>query len=207
MKDTKTVPKIRKHRFQNMYSYYNKAEKTALDFATKPLPKSLDWIYGFGFKVGIFLALKSFLALRFFHLSLSGCLMVLSQLIMALAFIVSGLIMQRPGSIFDLQTLRISTISYGSVTIYSALICIIKANFDLDFFRKAASKNWFVDFFNGLSKVLGEISMSIVFWDIDLWTMFSLILLLLTIVSHKIAYPNLKLLASEDAKQMPDQAA
>lgn len=177
--------------------HFKRTGLNAIDFASQPLPKSLEWVYGFGFKVGVFLILKSFLAMRFLHLSFSGILIVCSQLIMAAAFIVFGLVMQRPGSLFDFQSLRLTSIGYGGVGLYSTVICFAKANFDMNFFQKAAAKNWFVDFFNGVFKGIGEFSMSIVFWDIDLWTMFCFILLILTVVSARISYPDGKLLRKE----------
>lgn len=160
--------------------------------STVQLPQSLNWIYGFGFKVGVFLTLKNFLIFRYGsgNLSVLGHLMVLSQLIMSIAMMICGVILQDSRLYDDQKKVR----KVGRFYLYPALFCSIviavRELRNLEYFRNPESVNWFVDFFTGLSKNIGEISWSIVFLDSDLWTAFCVILFLVTWVYRIINFPT-----------------
>ena len=72
------------------------AIKAGKAIVNAPLPPSINWLYGFGFKIGILIVLKSFLVMRYqwANLSREGFWMVSSQLILSLILISCGLIMQ-----------------------------------------------------------------------------------------------------------------
>ena len=172
-----------------------KALHIAGNIARTPLPSSLNWVFGFGFKVGVFLFIKSFLAIRFLHLSFTGFLMVLVQFGTGVVLTVYGLHMQKPGALDNPNILRKTANGYGAATIIGTVICILKACFHWNFFRDAVSKNVLLDFLNGVLKGVNEITLSFVFWDIDLWTAFCGLLFLMTLTGAK--------LFSEDHDSLP----
>ena len=163
-------------------SAWQQARQLAASAASAQLPASLNWIYGFGFKIGIFLILKSFLVIRYLQLSATGCIIVFSQFALALVFIVLGLIMQEPGSNRSRSVLTAITAGYGLTTAIGGAICFLKDVCAWEFFKPIQNANWFVDIFSGAAKNAKEITLSLVFWDTDLWVMFCCILFLLTLI-------------------------
>lgn len=155
----------------------SKAVKLA---AAAPVPKSLEWIYGFGFKVGVFLILKAFLAARYLNLSVTGNVIALTQVGIAMVFIILGLIMQQEGVLQRPRQLRKVIWGYGIAALVSIIICSCKVIWSWDFFKQAADSNWFMDVMNSIGKGLGEFFMAVIFWDIDLWTLFCVLLCMLT---------------------------
>lgn len=146
------------------------------------MPSSLNWIFGFGFKIGVFLILKSFLILRYqaFNLQLSGAIMILSQLIQALALIACGALMQNERLYDEPNKLRKIANYYGLVALWGVLIFILRESFDWTFFRKADGANWFYNFFDNVASGIGNVSLSLLFWDCDLWTAFCGLLYFIT---------------------------
>lgn len=167
-----------------------KASQAAAAYAAAPLPKSLEWIYGLGFKAGVFLALKSFVVLRMFHLSFTGILMAFSQMLMGFMLIILGAIMQQSGAMDNPSRLKKITRWYGLTAIVSTLFLLMEGWFSWNFFQEAAAQNWFLDFFNGLAKGTGEIFLSLVFWDAELWTAFCALLFLLSFVYLNVEQPE-----------------
>ena len=141
-------------------------------FADFQIPASINWVYGFGFKIGIFLILKSFLILRYqlSNLSLPGFLVVATQLFMALIMIVGGVTMQSQRMYEDPCKLRRAANKYGIMTIGGTLISLARSAMNWDFFKNAAS-NWFMNVWTSITKGAGEITLSLLFWDFDLWVM------------------------------------
>lgn len=160
---------------------WQQARQLAASAASAPLPTSLNWIYGFGFKIGIFLILKSFLVIRYLQLSVTGCIIVLSQCALALVLIVLGVIMQEAGSNRSRSVLTAVTAGYGLTTVIGGAICYLKDVCAWEFFQPVQNANWFVDFFSGAAKNAKELTLSLVFWDTDLWIMFCCVLFLLTL--------------------------
>lgn len=160
---------------------WQQARQLAASAASAPLPTSLNWIYGLGFKIGIFLILKSFLVIRYLQLSATGCIIVLSQCALALVLIVLGVIMQEAGSNRSRGVLTAVTAGYGLTTVIGGAICYLKDVCAWEFFQPVQNANWFVDFFTGAAKSAKEITLSLVFWDTDLWIMFCCVLFLLTL--------------------------
>ena len=149
--------------------------------AAAELPSSLNWWYGFGSKVGLFLALKSFLAIRFLNLSATGFIMVAAQLGLASIFIVLGICMQNRRFADEPAVLRKLGSWYGLCFLLCTIVCILKDTLSWQFFSDVKAQNWFLDIFNNITKGAGEITLSIVFWDMDLWTAFCGLLYLLTV--------------------------
>lgn len=166
---------------------WQQAQHLAASAANTPLPASLNWIYGFGFKIGVFLILKSFLVIRYLQLSVTGFIIVLSQCMLALVLIVLGVIMQEPGSNRSQGVLTAVTAGYGLTTVIGGVICYLKDACAWEFFKPVQNANWFVDFFTGAAKSAKEITLSLVFWDTDLWIMFCCVLFLLTLF-YMLAY-------------------
>ena len=166
------------------------AIKAGKSIMTLQLPSSLNWIYSFGFKVGIFLILKSFLILRyqFFNLQLSGFIMIVSQFLQALVLIACGALMQNE-SLFD-EPIKLRKIShyYGYALLLGLGIFAFREIFAWEFFKEAASVNWFVDFFHSVGKGASEIGLSLLFWDCDLWGAFCGLLYFITTVYLHISF-------------------
>ena len=175
-----------------------KAVKTSAKYAVKAghkvmtleMPNSLNWIYSFGFKVGVFLILKSFLILRyqFFNLQTSGLIMVASQFIQALILIACGALMQNK-ALYD-EPLKLRKIShyYGIAVLLGLIIFTLRSLFDWQFFREPKAVNWFIDFFGGISKGISEFSLSLLFWDCDLWGAFCGLLYFITTVYLHVSF-------------------
>lgn len=162
------------------------ALKLAAQFSTAQLPGSLAWIYGFGFKIGVFLILKSFLVLRYLSLSATGVVMVATQLALAVVLMVLGLIMQERNILEDAARLRAVLAGYGLASVVSGAVCYAKSAFSWTFFQNSAASNWFFELFNSAAKGVKEITLSVIFWDADLWTFFCLLLFILTFVYARI---------------------
>ena len=157
------------------------AVKASKKIASAELPASLNWWYGFGSKVGLFLALKSFLAIRFLNLSFTGFIMVAAQLGLAGIFIVLGICMQNKRFADEPAVLRKLGGWYGLCFLLCTIVCILKGTGSWQFFADVKAQNWFIDIFNNITKGAGEITLSIIFWDMDLWTAFCGLLYLLTV--------------------------
>lgn len=159
---------------------WQQARQLAASAASTQLPASLNWIYGLGFKIGILLILKSFLVIRYLQLSATGCIIVSYQSMLALIFIVLGLIMQEQDSNKSRSVLTAVTAGYGVAAIIGTVICFLKSTCNWEFFKPIQKTNWFIDIFTGIAKNAKEITLSLIFWDTDLWVMFCAILFFLT---------------------------
>ena len=146
------------------------------------VPDSLNWIFGFGFKVGIFLILKSFLILRdqITNLQLSGFIIIITQLVQALALIACGALMQNKNLYDDPLKLRKISQYYGYAMLFGALVFGMRSLFGWQFFKEPAAVNWFVDFFTGISKGASELGLGMLFWDFDLWSLLCAVLYFIT---------------------------
>lgn len=146
-----------------------------------PLPDSLNWLYGFGFKVGVFLFLKSFLVVRFCQLSPQGFAIVGTQCAMAVMLIALGAVMQTPRVNDSARGLGLCTALYAVTTLGGAAVCVLRSLGAWEYFVTVQS-NFIMDFLHGISKGAKEITMSIVFWDLDLWTALCGLLAVVTLV-------------------------
>ena len=112
-----------------------KAGKMAMSIQ---MPNSLNWIYSFGFKVGVFLILKSFLILRyqFFNLRMSGFIMIACQFLQALVLIACGALMQNE-SLYD-EPIKLRKIShyYGYALLLGFVTFAFREIFSWEFFRE-----------------------------------------------------------------------
>jgi len=151
--------------------------------ATIEIPSSLNWIFGFGFKVGCFLLLKSFLILRYqiFNLRMSGFIMIITQFVQALFLISCGLLMQNRRLYDDPIKLRKIAGRYGYGLFIGMVVFVLREFFDWSFFKEPKAVNWFVDIFTGISKEASEIGLGLLFWDCDLWGAFSGLLYFITV--------------------------
>jgi len=154
------------------------------------MPSSLNWIYSFGFKVGVFLILKSFLILRyqFFNLQLSGFIMIASQFLQAFVLIACGALMQNE-SLYD-EPIKLRRIShyYGYALLLGFASFACREIFSWEFFREPQAVNWFVDFFHTIGKGASEIGLSLLFWDCDLWGAFCGLLYFITTVYLHVSF-------------------
>lgn len=151
------------------------ATKKLADFQ---IPASITWVYSLGFKIGILLIFKSFLILRyhFRNLSLSGGLLITAQLVMAAIMIVGGVTMQTQSMYEDPGKLRRAANKYGLITIFCSVIIVFKEWMHWDFFKIPDASNWFMEIWTTITKGAGEITLSLLFWDLDLWTLFCALL-------------------------------
>ena len=158
-----------------------KLEKAAMAIE---IPSSLNWIYSFGFKVGLFLILKSFLILRyqFSNLQLSGYIMVMSQMIQALILIACGVLMQNKALYDEPLHLRKISNCYGYALLLGFIVFVLRETFSWNFFKEAQAVNWFVDALHVVTKGAGEFGLSLLFWDCDLWGMFCSLLYFITAI-------------------------
>ena len=147
------------------------AGKKLADFQ---IPSSINWIYGFGFKVGIFLALKSALILKYQgnNLAITGFVTVIAQFVTAVMMIIGGVTMQSQRMYEDPRKLRRSANKYGVAAAFGLLIMLVKDRIDWSFFKNPAATNWFMNAWTAVTKGAGEITLSILFCDFDLWTLF-----------------------------------
>ena len=164
-----------------------KAGKMAMSIQ---MPSSLNWIYSFGFKVGVFLILKAFLILRyqFFNLRTSGFIMIACQFLQALVLIACGALMQNE-SLYD-EPLKLRKIShyYGYALLVGLATFVCREVFSWEFFKEPKAVNWFVDFFHTIGKGASEIGLSLLFWDCDLWGAFCGLLYFITTVYLHVSF-------------------
>ena len=143
------------------------AKKAAVQFSNWKIPSSMNWLFGFGFKIGLLLAIKSFLILRYqgTNLTVQGVIIVFSQLILGAVLIVCGMLMQD----IELYTNPFSIRKISRLYLWTGIICSFIMAFRVigkwEFFRDAASVNWFVDFFSGIFKGAKEITLSVLLID------------------------------------------
>lgn len=158
--------------------------------ATAELPQSLNWFYGFGFKVAIFMILKSVLILRYqaFNLSLVGILMLLTYTGLSTTMIVCGLTMQNNAMYDSKQKLRKASIWYGLTTLVRGCIMVLKVVGDWKYFKNPDSVNWFMDFFSGIFKGSKELGLSLLFIDCDFLVALCGLLFLVTFAYRKINF-------------------
>ena len=140
------------------------------------IPSTLTGIAGFGFKVGVFLILKSYLILRNVDLSATGYTMVVSQLALAFVLIAAGITIQDERSAEKPDGLKRTASFYLFGAINGYLVNILSDKMGWKFFDDQTAVNWFVDIFNSLLRGFGEVSMNLLFCDQDFWSFFSLLL-------------------------------
>lgn len=143
-------------------------------FANFQIPASITWVYSLGFKIGILLILKSFLILRYQarNLSASGITLITAQFFMAIIMIVGGVTMQTQSMYEDPHKLRRAASKYGFITLICVGVIILKEWMRWSFFKIPTASNWFMNIWTTITKGAGEITLSILFWDFELWTLF-----------------------------------
>ena len=142
------------------------------------IPSSINWIFGLGFKIGLLLALKSFLILRYqgANLTMPGFTVVFSQLGLAVVLMACGMLMQERELYQAPLSIRNVSRIYGFTGLVLSVIMACRVIFKWEYFKDPASVNWFVDFFTGIFKGAKEIGLSILFVDCDLWVAFCVLL-------------------------------
>ena len=133
-----------------------KASAVSKAIAAIDMPQSLEWIFGFGFKGGIFLLLKSFLILKYQHanLSSSGYWVIGSQAVQAFVLVACGVLMQNKAFYDEPRKLRGINSFYGGAFLLGVLVFVLRERMNLQFFKAAESVNWFKDLFSGIILVL-----------------------------------------------------
>ena len=151
------------------------------------IPSSMNWLFAFGFKIGLLLAVKSFLIIRYqgMNLTVQGIIIVLSQLGLGAMLIVCGILMQD----LELYSNPFSIRKISRLYLYTGLACSVVMGLRVvqhwEFFKNPGSVNWFVDFFSGIFKGAKEITLSILFIDCDLWVAFCLLLFLIAYFKYQ----------------------
>lgn len=146
------------------------------------IPSSMNWLFAFGFKIGLLLAIKSFLIIRYqgMNLTAQGIIIVLSQLGLGAMLIVCGILMQD----LELYSNPFSIRKISRLYLYTGLACSVvmglRVTQSWEFFKNPESVNWFINFFSGIFKGAKEITLSILFADCDLWVAFCILLFLIT---------------------------
>ena len=160
------------------------AKKTAdlgKRFLASP-PPSLEWMYSLGFKVGLFVMLKSVLVLYFCAntLDTGGYAIVLGQIILALILVAAGLVLQNVAIYNEPVKLRRGTFLY----LLGAVICggveLVTKNKGLTYFKKievVSAKT----FLSSLGTSTKEIGLKILFADNFIWVALALILFTISI--------------------------
>lgn len=158
----------------------NVAIKAGKAFVEAPLPPSITWLYGFGFKIGILLVLKSFLVTRYqwANLSQEGFVMLSSQFVLALILISCGLIMQTPGILGEPSKVRTVTGLYFVAGLVASIVSIRAGINNWSYFITSQKVNFFTRFISGAK----ELSTSIIFIDSDLWAFFAVILFVIAAI-------------------------
>lgn len=160
----------------------NSARHGGAKYANMALPDSLRWVYTLGFKVGFLLLIKSFLVLRFLDLSLTGGLIVTAQAITAVVLIIAGVNLQEGSAIGNVRVSGQYGLMFLATGIASQLICTARDAFKWEFIRQTTESNWFMEMIGKATNMLGNATLSLVFWDLDLWTAFCLLLAGITLV-------------------------
>lgn len=170
------------------------AKRASVQFSNWQIPNSMNWLFSLGFKIGLLLALKSFLILRYqgMNLTLPGIVIVLSQLFLGSILIACGMLMQDPSLYANPFSVRTIARVYGITGLLCALVMAFRVIGQWAFFKDPASVNWFIDFFTGIFKGAKEITLSILFIDCDLWVAFCLLLFVVSYVylNVKFAYED-----------------
>lgn len=148
--------------------------------AVASVPNTITGLCNLGFRIGIFLILKSYLVLFHTKLAFTGYCMVVGQLILALIFIMVGTSMQDPRVANSPRKARTNAYAYLFGALLGYFILFISKQFSWNFFAQREAVNWFVDALNTVRGGLGEISMSILFCDQEFWSFFSLLLFFIT---------------------------
>lgn len=170
------------------------AKRASVQFSNWQIPNSMNWLFSLGFKVGLLLALKSFLILRYqgMNLTLPGIIIVLSQLFLGSILIACGMLMQDPSLYANPFSVRTIARVYGITGLLCGLVMAFRVIGQWEFFKNPASVNWFIDFFTGIFRGAKEITLSILFIDCDLWVAFCLLLFVVSYVylNVKFAYAD-----------------
>ncbi len=139
-----------------------------------PLPDSLNWLYGLGFKLGVFIMLKCFLVLKTQILNLSSYGVVLcgAQMLLAGVLIACGAAAQSSGVFSD--PARLHTVNYFYLLAFIVNASVLAAGRfkALDLFVHAGRQSFLTELFSGLK----SFSLDLLFFDTDLWTLAALLI-------------------------------
>lgn len=146
--------------------------------ATAPLPQSIHWLYGFGFKIGFLLLLRAAVTLRYLwtNLSFGGAITLLMYGFLSAILIAGGLIMQDQTVTSSAKKMCRVRNLYFFTTVLLLAITNMRSTFGWQYFKNPRAVNWFVDFFNKIFGGLKELGLSLFFIDIDLQIIFCLLL-------------------------------
>ncbi len=157
-------------------AYARKTARLGQRYFAAPIPHSIDWLYGFGFKLGIILLLKSYLIVRNVNLSLTGFIIVLTEFLVAMALVAGGILIQQQGILSEKKSLfRVAGI-YTGATVLAYFVNALRGIFSWTFFMGAEPKNPLFDFLNKVAREFKNLLMNALFMDIDLLAFFCSIL-------------------------------
>jgi len=146
------------------------------------VPSSIDWFFSLGFKVGIFILLKSFLVItsQSGNMTLYGNCMVISQMLLAVLLMGCGVLLQNQSLYNQPKKMKsIALIYLFGACIAFLPICYGKVN-QLNYFKAESVLNPIRNFLNTSITGIKNISLKILFADASLWTFFALILFIFT---------------------------
>lgn len=146
------------------------------------LPASLEWLAAFGFKVGVFLCLKSFIVVRYVNITFSGIIVVLTELILAVILIGAGTSAQRPNIMEKPSSVFFIGLLYMLGAILGGVVCFLRGLLGMHFALKVESGNILLNAFNSLTAAMKELILSLMFYDLDLWSFLCLMLGIIMIV-------------------------
>lgn len=137
-------------------------------------PQSINWFYSLGFKVGVFLLIKSFLVLKhqYYNLEITGFIMVAFQFCQGLALIINGMILQDINVFSNPNKLSGVVRWFGWVFVANIIIFVFRETFNWKFFEAPTTVNWFVDIISSMGNGISEFALSVFFWDCDIWGLY-----------------------------------
>ena len=143
------------------------------------VPESINWIYGLGFKVGLFLLLKVFLIVRYLYSNLSdqGFLMLISQAILGLVLVCAGAILQNPNHYNNPIKLKNTSRLYLLSTIMPIVCVTLSITDNWKLFKAPIQTNLFSNAFSSFK----EFNASILFIDKDIMIFFALLLYIISL--------------------------
>lgn len=153
-------------------------------------PQSINWFYSLGFKVGVFLLIKSFLILKhqYGNLETTGFIMVIFQFCQGLALIINGMILQDKNVFENPNKLSSIVRWFGWVFAANIVIFVLRETFNWKFFESPTTVNWFVDFLSSIGNGISEFALSILFWDCDIWGLYCGLTYFMTLRYVRYAY-------------------
>ncbi len=155
------------------------AAKLGAAYMKLPVPSSLSWLYGIGFKIGILLVLKSFIILRYQYSNLSGggIFVLISQCFMAILMIANGILLQSPLNLHDPKKIFRYNLLYIIAAIPAIIAEILCETENWKFFVHPTS-----NFFKNLLIGIKELQLDLLFIDRDLCIFLVVLMFIITLI-------------------------